>query len=324
MKNYGKNFIVSVVLSAAALGLIIAGFPLYAAIPATLAFFANSSELLPYSTPYQFINLRLISLMIGVATDLCIGEGSYYYSLLLFMAPFMAIARLEFFNHMSLGKNGWVEKVSIIVTYGIYLYASLQHPARWEGWAMPLAPLLFLTWICSFNLLRVAELKGEVSEYKANIGSKAPLFELPDTTGKTVKLSDYIGRNHVLLVFIRGDWCPSCHIMIRTYEKQSEKFQAKNIVAISIGPDSREVNKEMVSRFGWKNLVLSDHLQQTAMSYGIRIKPNIDPVTEYAEGPPMPATFLVDKTGIVRYIFRPDQGEFLNPSLIFPIVDKLN
>jgi peroxiredoxin len=33
---------------------------------------------------------------------------------------------------------------------------------------------------------------------------KAPDFELTDTAGQPVRLSDYIGKKHVVLVFNRG------------------------------------------------------------------------------------------------------------------------
>ncbi len=35
-------------------------------------------------------------------------------------------------------------------------------------------------------------------------GSEAPNFILPSVTGETVRLSDYRGHNHVVLVFLRG------------------------------------------------------------------------------------------------------------------------
>jgi len=35
-------------------------------------------------------------------------------------------------------------------------------------------------------------------------GAMAPDFELTDTAGQTVRLSDYRGKKHVVLVFNRG------------------------------------------------------------------------------------------------------------------------
>ncbi len=36
------------------------------------------------------------------------------------------------------------------------------------------------------------------------VGAPAPDFTLPAVTGEAVRLSDYRGRRHVVLVFLRG------------------------------------------------------------------------------------------------------------------------
>jgi hypothetical protein len=36
------------------------------------------------------------------------------------------------------------------------------------------------------------------------VGEKAPLFELPSTTGKTIKLADYLGKQPVVVFFYIG------------------------------------------------------------------------------------------------------------------------
>jgi len=71
--------------------------------------------------------------------------------------------------------------------------------------------------------------------------------------------------------------------------------------------------------------VLADEEQKTAQVYGVQLKEFEHAFAEkYEEGIPLPASFLIDKAGIVRYVSRPDKvGEFLNPSLIFPIVEQL-
>ena len=42
-----------------------------------------------------------------------------------------------------------------------------------------------------------------MSEHVA-IGQEAPDFELQDVEGRDIKLSDYRGEKHVMLVFTRG------------------------------------------------------------------------------------------------------------------------
>jgi predicted small lipoprotein YifL len=45
---------------------------------------------------------------------------------------------------------------------------------------------------------------------------------------------------------------------------------------------------------------------------------------DYAAGIPLPASFLVDKDGLVRYVSRPDRvGEFLDPELIFKVLNEI-
>ena len=158
------------------------------------------------------------------------------------------------------------------------------------------------------------------------LGQEAINFNLPDQDGNPVSLADFKNQRHVLLIFVRGDWCPGCHMMLRTYEKNNEKFRARNIFAMAIGPDPVGVNRGMVEKLGLDFKVLSDEGQKTAMLYGVQLSHYENNFSEnYEEGIPLPASFLVDKQGVVRYVSRPDKvGEFLNPSLIFPIIESLH
>jgi peroxiredoxin len=80
----------------------------------------------------------------------------------------------------------------------------------------------------------------------------------------------------------------------------------------------------MIERLGGKNMLLTDEKQEVATQYGILFKGN-NSSTEYEQGIMLPASFLIDKRGILRYMSRPDNaGEFLSPSLIFPIIENLN
>lgn len=42
-----------------------------------------------------------------------------------------------------------------------------------------------------------------------SVGDRAPDFELPDHLGRKVKLGDFRGRRHVLLLFYPLDWTPT-------------------------------------------------------------------------------------------------------------------
>ena len=161
--------------------------------------------------------------------------------------------------------------------------------------------------------------------YRIQPGMMAPDLILPDQQGGSVRLSDHRGRYPVLLIFVRGDWCPGCHMMLRTYQKHHERFKARGVHVIGIGPDSVEVNRDMVRRIGVGYRLLSDSSQEVSQRYGVVYEnPAIEAVVDYAEGIPLPASFLIDVNGIVRYVSRPDRiGEFLDPTLIFSVLDQL-
>ena len=128
----------------------------------------------------------------------------------------------------------------------------------------------------------------------------------------------------MLLLFVRGDWCPSCHIMLRTYQKNREKFQEKNVFVLAIGPDPVDVNKQMVTSLGLEFKILADIKQEVVKLFGVQMQDS-NFMVKYEAGVPMPASFLVDKSGVVRYTSRADRaGDFLNPNKIFDVLATLN
>jgi peroxiredoxin len=42
------------------------------------------------------------------------------------------------------------------------------------------------------------------------IGAKAPSFKLPDQNGKIVSSAEILAKGRLVLIFIRGRWCPFC------------------------------------------------------------------------------------------------------------------
>ena len=103
------------------------------------------------------------------------------------------------------------------------------------------------------------------------VGSKAPDFALKDQGGKTVKLSDLVGKK-VLLSFRPLAWTPVCHDQMKSLEDSHAQFDELNAVALGIGVDSVPSNKAWAESMGIKNTrLLSDFWPHGAVSkaYGI-------------------------------------------------------
>ncbi len=49
---------------------------------------------------------------------------------------------------------------------------------------------------------------NEIHNAQLRVGDKAPDFDLYDSTGAKIKLSDYLGRKNVVLAFYPAAWTP--------------------------------------------------------------------------------------------------------------------
>lgn len=324
MKHFGKAFIISILLLPASVITFYLGYHVLGAFILWLVFFLNCMEVKAYASPYQLTNFRVHTLMLGYMTDVITSQPYYLFTISMFALSFAGVLRLESFKKWGLTNYYWTEITGLLATYGIYFFANLQHPADWRGWVLPIFPMLFMSYIASGIIRYAINNTKKPRSINAKAGQQALDFTLPDAEGVNVSLSDFKNRNHVLLLFVRGDWCPSCHIMIRTYEKSREKFAAKEVVTLGISPDNSNVNAEMINRLGLRNILLTDSSQEVTKKYGGQFFAN-NAETKYPEGIPLPASVLVDKSGVIRYVSTPGRAnEFLDPSHIFPIIEQLN
>ncbi|MCU0432218.1 MAG: peroxiredoxin family protein [Bacteroidia bacterium] len=317
----------SLVLAPAALVMAWAGVPAYvAALAACVAYFITAKDFSKFTGPIQVFSLLLSAIVLGVI----LGEKQVWNMIFLggamLFAGLATYGRMIFFKVFRYVNHLWLEPLLLIFSLAFFA-AGVWQGYTWYTFVFTVPVLVFALVIFRGIVKDSRQLKPtHLKAYQVAVNSEAPEFELADENGNKVRLSDFRGNRHLLLVFVRGDWCPGCHIMLRAYQREAERLKQKNIHVLSIGPDPTGVNKEMVQRLGLSFNVLADEGQRTAMRYGVQLQEYANEFAEkYEEGIPLPASFLIDKNGKVRYVSRPDRvGEFLNPELIFPIIDQLD
>ena len=148
------------------------------------------------------------------------------------------------------------------------------------------------------------------------VGDKAPDFELPATTGGTIRLSDYLGKSMVLVEFYHTDWGPTCTANLMERRDDFDKFQALGVQVLGISLDHAYSQASFAQSLGLTFPLLSDFPHgRTVRAYGI----------DYYEGEAKrlyarPSFFLVDKEGILRGYWgqRPrNPDEVLAPDPLF-------
>lgn len=133
-----------------------------------------------------------------------------------------------------------------------------------------------------------------ISQAAPKVGSKAPAFKLTSVDDKTITL-DQLRRDpnkknaqRVVLIDFWATWCPYCVQELPAMQGLSDKYQKQGlaVVGIALDTDGLKAVKPFVKdhKLTYTNLV--DPNSTTARAYGVR---------------PIPALFLVDKKGIIRY-----------------------
>lgn len=159
--------------------------------------------------------------------------------------------------------------------------------------------------------------KSGIVNNSLKVSEEAPDFELPDATGEKMKLSTLLENGSVVLNFYRGEWCPYCNLEIRAFQQMLPDFQATNAQVVAISPEQPNSSLTMKEKHELAFPVLSDVGNTVARSYGLvftldeTLRPlyksfGIDIPARNGDESfelPVPATYVVDAKGIVRYAY---------------------
>ncbi|WP_339258744.1 thioredoxin-dependent thiol peroxidase [Paenibacillus sp. FSL R5-0713] len=100
------------------------------------------------------------------------------------------------------------------------------------------------------------------------VGELAPDFELPSSTGETVKLSDYRGQR-VLLYFYPKDMTSSCTQQACDFRDRHAEFEGLNTVILGISVDPMKQHDKFIAKYGLPFTLLSDEEHAVAEQYGV-------------------------------------------------------
>jgi len=126
------------------------------------------------------------------------------------------------------------------------------------------------------------------------VGNHAPIFTLPDQSGKQVSLQDFIGKSNIVLYFYPKDDTPGCTTEACAFRDSYEVFKDAGAEVIGISSDSTSSHQQFASRHHLPFTLLSDPGGVVRKLYGV---PNILGLL------PGRVTYVIDKQGIVRNIF---------------------
>lgn len=89
--------------------------------------------------------------------------------------------------------------------------------------------------LATLSILGVAHLSA-ITLKKETDRKKAPDFELKDSQGQVVRLSDYAGR--VILLDFWATWCVPCKSSMPWFDELSKKYQVAGLTVLGVSIDS--------------------------------------------------------------------------------------
>ena len=163
-------------------------------------------------------------------------------------------------------------------------------------------------------------------------GDVAPDFALPDTHGHVLALKTLLDRGPVVISFYRGGWCPFCNLELRGLQRVLPTIVQVGASLIAISPQLPDNSLSTEEKNQLTFPVLSDVGNIVAKRFGIVFTLPIalvhankaigrDLVEINGEAGivqlPMPATFVLDKSGVIRLAFvEEDWSKRLDPDIV--------
>jgi peroxiredoxin len=180
----------------------------------------------------------------------------------------------------------------------------------------------------------VAALKAQGLASKAlTVGAKAPSFELPDHDGKRVSCADLLAKGHMVLLFIRGRWCPFCVGQVEAMNYIAPQIEAAGASLIAISPQTEKQAYFMHDQHKFIFPLLVDAHNEVARQFGLVYRVPDEQEQLYrrtfvnlplANGDDtwtllIPATYILDRDGTILfahanedYTERPEPLEILS------------
>jgi len=127
-----------------------------------------------------------------------------------------------------------------------------------------------------------------------DVGQPAPDFELADAQGKRVRLSDFRGKQSVVLYFYPKDDTPGCTKEACSFRDSYEAFKEAGAEVIGVSSDSESSHGKFAAKYKLPFTLLADTGGAIRKQYGVPATLGLLPGR---------VTFVIDPQGVVRHVF---------------------
>jgi len=164
----------------------------------------------------------------------------------------------------------------------------------------------------------VAELRAsDFTAHVLGLGDRFPDMVLPNAEGDLVAIAELLRRGPVVVTFFRGIWCPYCRLMLDALVAALPALEAAGATLVGVTPEIGGLALRTKQNHGAVFEVLSDVDCGLGLGCGVVFRtPDIyrrlllkygnDLADRHGNDAwflPLPAVFVLDRAGIVRWRF---------------------
>ena len=126
------------------------------------------------------------------------------------------------------------------------------------------------------------------------VGDAAPDFDLPDASGRRVRLADFKGKRGVVLYFYPKDDTPGCTKEACSFRDSYEEFRDAGAEVIGVSSDSEASHRSFAEKHRLPFVLVADAGGELRRRYGVPSTLGLLPGR---------VTYVIDREGIVRHVF---------------------
>jgi peroxiredoxin len=166
------------------------------------------------------------------------------------------------------------------------------------------------------HLRTVAGLKTQgLAANALKAGATAPTFELPDHNGKLVSSADLLAEGRIVLLFMRGRWCPFCVGQMEAMSSVADRIAAAGASVVAVSPQTEKQAFFMHDQHKLAFPLLVDAHNGLARQFGLVYRVPEEQQALYsrtfvnlpfANGDsswelPIPASYVIDRDGRILF-----------------------
>ena len=130
------------------------------------------------------------------------------------------------------------------------------------------------------------------------VNDSAPDFELPTADMNMIRLSDYAGKNNVVLYFYPKDDTPGCTMEAMEFSELLDEFAARDTVVLGVSRDTCISHAAFRDKYGLTIELVADVDGEACAAYDVMQKKVVNGQERMGI---QRSTFIIDKNGIIRH-----------------------